>query len=429
MIMLRNGFIALTPREVASNMARIITGSPVRYEELFGRAAELDSLWEMLESGHVLVAAPRRHGKTSLMYGLLDLPRAGWEVAFTDVEYLDDPADLLEAVLAGLLINRPVGRTLRRLKRLPSQLGQWLRCVEQLEIGNAAIGQIKLALRQDRPDKDWLALGGLVTDVLGALPTSTSYLVIIDEFPIFVSALFRQSEEVGVRFLKWFRAMRQSIRHVHFLVGGSINLETSLARRGHSALINDFEVLRLRPFPPELTRRFVRQLLEGRVECSPMQLKGLIAEVCSVVGPGVPFFVQVVTGQLIDAIQIDGAPASPETLRWVYQSRVLGPDCRTRFDHYRSRLGDYYLPDDERRARVILDVLSDGSDHEEEEVIDQLIDHDLESDDGEHAARVIDQLEADYYIERRSGSIRFLHRILADWWRMNIRPPRRKREQ
>jgi hypothetical protein len=409
-------------------MARIITGSPVRREELFGREVELQSLWELLDCGHVLLTAPRRHGKTSLMYGLRDRPREGWEVAFTDVEYLDDPADLLEAVLASILTKQPIRRTLERIKKLPSLLGKWIQgSIEQIEIGNVAAGHIKLALSKERPNQDWLSLAGLVTDLLNTLPNSTSYLVIIDEFPIFVASLFSQPGDIGPRFLQWFRAARQSIENVHFLVGGSVNLETSLARSGNSALINDLEVFRLRPFSEKLAQQFVHNLLHDKLECSTSEMEQLVNEVCSVVGPGVPFFLQVVAGQLVDAIRIEGAPASPETARWVYEDRVLGPDCRTRFDHYRSRLSDYYHPEDETRARIILGVLTDGEKHDESEVVNRLIAHGLDSGTGAETELVMDQLEADYYIERRAGTVRFLHRILADWWRLNIRTTKRRR--
>ena len=45
-----------------------VTGLPVIGEDLYGRARELADLWEKLEQGeHVLMLAPRRVGKTSLM--------------------------------------------------------------------------------------------------------------------------------------------------------------------------------------------------------------------------------------------------------------------------------------------------------------------------------------------------------------------------
>lgn len=45
-----------------------ITGQPVVGDDLFGRDYELKTLWERLERGeHVLLLAPRRVGKTSLM--------------------------------------------------------------------------------------------------------------------------------------------------------------------------------------------------------------------------------------------------------------------------------------------------------------------------------------------------------------------------
>ena len=47
---------------------RNIIGQPVAGDDLYGREYELDRLWEQLEQGeHILMLAPRRVGKTSLM--------------------------------------------------------------------------------------------------------------------------------------------------------------------------------------------------------------------------------------------------------------------------------------------------------------------------------------------------------------------------
>ena len=47
-------------------------GPPVRGDDLFGRDAFVDLVWEKLDSTHILLAAPRRFGKTSVMYRLID---------------------------------------------------------------------------------------------------------------------------------------------------------------------------------------------------------------------------------------------------------------------------------------------------------------------------------------------------------------------
>lgn len=80
-----------------------ITGQAVIGDDLYGREYELKRLWELLEQGdHILMLAPRRVGKTSLMLELRRAPRRNWDVFYVDVEACKGPADCIAAVLAEL---------------------------------------------------------------------------------------------------------------------------------------------------------------------------------------------------------------------------------------------------------------------------------------------------------------------------------------
>ena len=68
-----------------------VVGAPVSGDNLFGRENELNHIWERLENGdHVLMTAPRRVGKTSLMMELKRQPQPGWTVVYVDVEARED---------------------------------------------------------------------------------------------------------------------------------------------------------------------------------------------------------------------------------------------------------------------------------------------------------------------------------------------------
>ena len=68
--------------------------------DLFGRERELAHIWQKLELGaHVLMTAPRRVGKTSLMRELERDPRNGWIVAYADVEACTEPGDIIAEIL------------------------------------------------------------------------------------------------------------------------------------------------------------------------------------------------------------------------------------------------------------------------------------------------------------------------------------------
>ena len=56
-------------------MKDFVVGSVARNEDFWFRDSFVDELWDALRKHNVLLLAPRRTGKTSVMYRLLDQPR------------------------------------------------------------------------------------------------------------------------------------------------------------------------------------------------------------------------------------------------------------------------------------------------------------------------------------------------------------------
>ena len=76
-------------------MADFIVGSVVRDDDFWFRGEFLAELWSWLEKHNVILVAPRRIGKTSVMYRLLDLPKDDWLVVHLNVEELRTPDEFL----------------------------------------------------------------------------------------------------------------------------------------------------------------------------------------------------------------------------------------------------------------------------------------------------------------------------------------------
>ncbi len=55
-------------------------GAPVQGDNFYGRTKEIENIWARLATDHVLLTAPRRVGKTSIMYRLQTTAasRADW---------------------------------------------------------------------------------------------------------------------------------------------------------------------------------------------------------------------------------------------------------------------------------------------------------------------------------------------------------------
>jgi len=51
-------------------MLHLTVGSPVKGEDYYGRDELIELIWKRLEKNNLLLAAPRRFGKTSIMLNL-----------------------------------------------------------------------------------------------------------------------------------------------------------------------------------------------------------------------------------------------------------------------------------------------------------------------------------------------------------------------
>ena len=95
-------------------MLKNIVGSVVRGNDFFGRDKFVDQLWQKLETTNILLAAPRRFGKTSVMYRLLDSPRAGYHVIYFDLEPVTEPVDFVVTLVDKLRENQTLHNLIRK---------------------------------------------------------------------------------------------------------------------------------------------------------------------------------------------------------------------------------------------------------------------------------------------------------------------------
>src|SRR4051812_242697 len=105
------------------------TDLPVAADAMFGRAEDVDAIAEALAGGgHVIVAGPRRTGKTSVCDAALAACGAdGCYTAAVDLFHMADAADLAESISVQALANRPVlARALRAAGGVPDRLREAL---------------------------------------------------------------------------------------------------------------------------------------------------------------------------------------------------------------------------------------------------------------------------------------------------------------
>ncbi len=218
---------------------KLVVGKSVEGPNFFGRLAELAELDERLAQDHVLLLAPRRVGKSSLLKAYRARARTdGVNVVYADVQDTrpgaDTEATFVRAVLDAIY-QTPAGRRVRPgwwARRRAARRARFTKV--DLPIGGAELEHLPTAWQHDADQA--------FAPILAAAPR---WIVLVDELPNVVAAL-ATSDPSGERaraFLAWFRALRHRCDDagdkLRFVVCGSIGLDNVARRLRCTDTIND----------------------------------------------------------------------------------------------------------------------------------------------------------------------------------------------
>ena len=392
-------------------LPRIVLGPPVRGHDLWDREREIEELWKALETSSVLLSAPRRFGKTSVMLALADRPKEDWQVHYLDVEWIRGPEDFIAEIMATLLKEAGREGLLQKVKKI---LGEALDRVEALEIA-----KFKLALREGL-HKDWQDKGRALINLLREEERKT--ILIVDELPLLVLKIARNGNAQAEEFLNWLRGVRhipELHEDVRWVFGGSIGIEKVLQRVGAGTkVINDLSVLRVREFSEETAKKFIKALLQkeaGIRKPSPQLLEIFL----QIVGPPIPYFLQILVRESLNEMERTGEKRlSEEIIEVAYQEGVLACYNRTYFEHYYERIEDYY---DERLAEIakaLLSQLAQAGSLSRKELWDLYMKGTEGGGNEEEFSYLLSDLENDFYTvhDAANGRCRFATKVLQDWW-------------
>ena len=401
-------------------MTRNIVGPPARGEDFYDREEFVDLLWDRLETGNVLLAAPRRFGKTSAMYRLIDEPRPGWKTVHVDAESIREPVNFVIALLDALMADRQIRKWL-----LDSWKGvsSWARGLfEDLEVTTPWEVGLKLELK-DAIGPHWQERGEALLSALRSCDQDLKFLLIIDELPVMLY-LFRDNRvsDADTRaFLYWFRKLRTDpnvgLTNCRFLVGGSIGIERRLSELSAADSFNDFERVALGELPGTRAAQFLQELLESRGIAMSAATQRKILEL---VGTPIPYFIQIFVSELAVEKANGTERIGPKHVEAIYQHRVLGATCKTYFQHYYDRLR-HYEKSEEQAAKALLKALAlaqAGLLHAAQLKSTYRAAVGESATEGEFSSLLAD-LANDFYVTYvpEDDAYAFASKILRDWWR------------
>ncbi len=388
---------------------RNIVGNWVDGSDFFDRLTDLAQLRDESMRHDILLLAPRRVGKTSLLRRFVAEVGAeeGLHAIYVDVQAARDERDFLRALAAELDDQPEVPWSTKAKQRTSRFFGR----ARELTVGAFSVSL------DETPEDDWVLRARELEEALSALPGHWFFLV--DEVPVLVLRLL--AKEDGARrareFLEWWRALRQrateDVETAHWILAGSIGLDTVAARHGMSAAINDLHTQRLGPFARADARAFIRAL------CTAESLAlddPTIDHLLDRVGWLIPFHLQLVFSKLRERARAGRTAArGPDEVEAAIEETLTE---RKDFASWDERLADELGEEHARRARLVLASCARDPKGALTSTLGAALAKDVrhEVERARELRFVLDVLETDGYLVRDGKRWRFASPLLRAFW-------------
>jgi hypothetical protein len=398
-------------------MPDFVVGGPVTDDDFLYREEFVDDLWDDLTKNNILLIAPRRTGKTSVMTELLFNPRNDWLPVYLNVEELKDPGDFCLYLIDALNEYHP-----RFVKNVLMKTWEFFKtAANSVEI---EAYDIKFALKQSDIYTSWKFRANELIDQIKN--SDKKILFIIDELPDMLLNMQKTNNSNMPEFIHWFRKIRTDPRYkgIRWLVAGSVNIEGTLSSAGELKTINDLKKAILPPFSLDNVKAFVTTLLGDRNITFD---DDLIPAIYELLGSPIPYFLQLLTQELYRYCKHNKiSHVSCENLNFVFEKVILGINARDKLQHNKDRIKLNYPEQEREAAYKLLNHLSLSENYENRKTLFNLYKNLEEPKSAKRSDEELKdafnnlllKLETDFYIEEKDGhGFYFSNKLLKRWWK------------
>ena len=392
-----------------------IIGNIAKRDDFWNREDEINTVWKTLEKNNVLLKAPRRFGKTSIMNYLYEFPDSNFKVFFQDTESVREPEEFISGIISMLLT---VSSFRKLYKTLTGKLKNFIKGVE-VGVGYEDMPEVRVKIKESL-GKDWQEEGRKLISHLQKY--DGKILFILDELPELIKNIKKKRDkDTAVDFLQWFRSIRQmpALSHIKWLVGGSIGIEHVVEKVGAGTkTINDFSIIKVEHFSENEARLFIKALLKTEAGIQRIK-KSILDKLLDTIGAPVPYFIQVLLRECLYEMKRQNKKSlNEEIIEKAYHENLLGPANRSYFQHYYSRLKEYYDVDLEKIAKRILIEIAKETTVKRSELFRLFNQESGGRYTPEDFSYLMADLENDFYIsyDKKNDRCRFTTKVLKDWW-------------
>lgn len=379
---------------------RIMTGQVARKENFWDRKTELEDIWYKIESGsHILLVAPRRVGKTSIMYNILDNSKDEYIVLYIDTESANSENEFWKKLFFRLMEEEFVNTLQNKAKNFFALL-------KTIKISELTTKGIKFG---DDSEMDYASA---FKKIIKELDTDKKLIIMMDEFALTIENIIKyEGIKNAQSLLKTHRELRQDsvlLNKVTFVYAGSIGLESVASKMDSIGLINDLSSVKVLPLKFNDAKEFAKRLASSNtIEIQENEIEYLLQKIEWLI----PFYIQLI----MDELRKTKVFITPKIIDDAFDAIL---DNRNHFDHWHVRLKS--LADNEYQfSKELLNKSSENMTLQSTEAINIASKYSLNDDE---AKEIIHSLVYDGYINNNDNEkeYRFNSPILRMWWFKNV---------
>ncbi|MCF7885139.1 MAG: ATP-binding protein [Candidatus Marinimicrobia bacterium] len=379
---------------------KIITGPPARGSDFFIRDNIINKMWESIQSkSNIMLIAPRRVGKTSIMYHLRDNPKEPYNLIYLDTESVNNENEFYKKLLSKVLTSNFINTK----DKLTSK-------IKELSPGIKKIGPDGVEF--DR-SKEFSYFNEFL-NIIDKIDTNDQNLIILlDEFSQTVENIKNdEGEKEAIHFLQTKRSMRQEHlidNNIRFIYSGSIGLGNIVRRINATKTINDLQPIKLQPLSYNQAVKFINKLLEKynfTINDNPIEY------ILDSIEWLIPFYIQLVIQVIKDDYRLDGSLDIDEDYIENVFDRIIGQQHY--FDNWHSRLKTLFKTDEYNFCKELLNTISEDGTIQINKIRNIAVKYDIK----DQYKNILNSLVYDGYINNNDKQkiYRFNSPILRRWW-------------
>jgi len=358
-------------------------------------------IWRELEKGnYILIAAPRRVGKTSVMRHITDEPREGYKLIFENVQGIRSESDFYK-VLYRLILN-----CLHTSKQVKKWFEIYLksRSITEFDFnGSFKISHLEINYLEE------------INNIIPKIDEAGETIVLlIDELPEVLHNLNKsKKKEEAMSILKNLRRWRQGkeFQKLKFVLAGSIGIHYVVnAIEGRTSDLNDLIKVHCKPLEENKTNDYIDWATnKATVQYSPELRKYLLNKIQYFV----PYFFNIMLDEIDKNAMKTGNPEITEqSIDSAFNLVIKNND---HFADWKKRLFDYLPKDDFEFVNEILTHIA----HKDEISIQDIYNKAQRHKKSNNYMDFISDLEQDGYIVEQNQKYIFISPFLKEFWKRN----------